>query len=118
MTNSSNDTQSISVLPFVPPKAMRLPEAKVTATVAVGERRTSEHATAEPTAEITLSTAAVALYVVLTTTQPGRFSDNAILLEPGVARTVEFISWNSSSSTVDLAALKGSLRVEHLYDNL
>ena len=62
-----------------------------------------------------MTAATLALYVVLTTTQHGRFSDNAFLLESGTTRVVEFISW---ASAMDLAALKRTLRVEHLYDNL
>ena len=52
------------------------------------------------------------MFVVLTTKEAGRFSDNAFLLEAGrgAARTIVFVPWGA----LDIAALKRSLRVEHL----
>ena len=87
---------------------MRLPNATISFEVGAG-------------GAITLSTTATALYVVLTTTAAGRFSDNAFLLEAGTPRVIEFVSWKASSGLVDAAELdllKRSLRVEHLQPNL
>ena len=65
-------------------------------------------------AEITLATSATAMFVTLTTKEQGRFSDNAFLLEAGAVRKVSFVAWD----VLDIAALKASLRVEHLQQNL
>jgi len=91
---------------------MQLSAATVTATVGDKSFVGSDGASR---VNITLSTTATALYVVLTTTQPGRFSDNAILLETNAARTLQFIAWKPS---LDVGALRSSLRVEHLHENL
>ena len=112
VTNQTSHTQSTNILPFVPPKDMQLSAATVTATVGDKSFVGSDGANR---VNITLSTTATALYVVLTTTQPGRFSDNAILLETNAARTLQFIAWKPS---LDVGALRSSLRVEHLHENL
>jgi hypothetical protein len=98
---------STNLLPFLPPKAMRLPEANVTAIVSVVN-------TSADAAQVTLSTNATALYVVLTTQAAGRFEDNSVLLEVGHPRTIAFIPW----APMDAALLQRTLRVEHLADNL
>lgn len=59
---------------------------------------------------IAVSTDRVAVFVTLTTRADGRFSDNAFLLLPGAAATVEFVPFGP----LDLGALTSSLRVEHL----
>jgi len=112
VTNSSKAVQSTNVLPFVPPKAMRLPVAVVTATVGASVSVVVDGETEE--AEITLTTSATAMFVMLTTKESGRFSDNAFLLEAGAVRKVSFVAWG----VLDIAALKASLRVEHLQQNL
>jgi hypothetical protein len=131
---------SWSTLPFVPPKNMQLPTAKVTAVVADAPTAADPEQVA-----IQLSANATALYVVLTTLAQGRFSDNVIMLEvkptasvdanvaaaaaEGVATaaslsssevvaTVNFISWAGPMNSTGIAILKSSLRVEHLADNL
>ena len=105
---ASAAAEAWSVLPFVPPKQMRLPAANVTVTIA---------AAAAGTAAITLSSNATALYVVLTTAAPGRFEDNSVLLERGYPLTIGFVPWGESDP-FDLALLKSTLRVEHLAENL
>jgi hypothetical protein len=60
---------------------------------------------------IVLNASATAMFVVLTTQAPGRFSENAILLEAGTPHTVDFVPWEDE---LDLQLLKSSLRVEHL----
>ena len=107
-SSSSGGLASWSMLPFAPPRELRLPAANVTATVGA--------ATAAGTVPITLRTNATALFVVLTSQAAGRFSDNSLLLEAGAA-TVDFISWEEFGAS-QLATLKSSLRVEHLAENL
>jgi hypothetical protein len=105
---------SLNILPFVPPKQMlgRLPFANVTATVGDKPSGNGEQV------PITLKASATAMYVVLTTAAPGRFSDNAILIEGGQSVVVDFISWDGPMNATGLELLKSSLRVEHLADNL
>ena len=108
--NSSGGLASWSMLPFAPPRELRLPPANVTATVGA--------ATAAGTVPITLRTNATALFVVLTSHAAGRFSDNSLLLEAGAA-TVDFISWEAGGvDSTQLALLRSTLRVEHLAENL
>lgn len=98
---------SANVLPFQPPRAMRLAPAEVRVEVQ------------EPRGEVVplrLSANATALYVTLTTLAAGRFSDNALLLPVGES-SVEFIPWGTYSAE-EHALLKASLRVEHLEQNL
>jgi hypothetical protein len=45
------------------------------------------------------------MFVVLTTQAPGRFSENAILLEAGTPHTVHFVPWEDE---LDLQLLKSS----------
>lgn len=108
VANSSGVQASLNVVPFLPPKAMRLPKAAVTATVGSADA---------DSVEIVLSTTATALYVTLTTAAQGRFSDNAFLLEAGKPRKVFFLAWNPLDADM-INLLKASLRVEHLVDNL
>ena len=76
-----------NVLPFVPPKAMTLTTgAKVNATVDTSTTGTER-------VPIVVSANQTALFVVLTTAAPGRFSDNAFLLEKSESVTIDFISW-------------------------
>eukprot|EP01052_Picozoa_sp_SAG31_P020591 SAG31_NODE_1556_length_7893_cov_1.993585_5_plen_144_part_00 len=108
--DSDGALQSKNTLPFVAPKAMvGLPAAHITATVG----RKQAHNGVVP---ITLTTNATAMYVVLTTTAAGRFSDNAFLLEAGQT-VVDFFPW-SDMNAENMALLSASLRVEHLADNL
>jgi hypothetical protein len=106
VTNVTKDTQSVNVLPFVQPKVMQLPVASVVAIV--GDEAGAGGA------EITVSSTATAMFVVLTTTEHGRFSDNAMLIEAGAPRQIVFVSWGA----LNITALKRSLRVEHLAENL
>ena len=107
---------SWSTVPFVPPRAMRLPAAEVTATVARARSATQPDRVA-----IALAANATALYVVLTTRAQGRFSDNVLLVEGGhgaAPAMVDFISWAGPLDATALALLTTSLRVEHLAQNL
>eukprot|EP01052_Picozoa_sp_SAG31_P019323 SAG31_NODE_1404_length_8479_cov_2.258760_2_plen_381_part_00 len=91
---------------FVAPKHTRLPKATVSFKLGVS-------------GDITLTTTATALYVVLTSAAVGRFSDNAVLLEVGVPQVINFVSWNAGGlDAAQLAVLRSSLRVEHLQENL
>jgi predicted amidohydrolase len=91
---------------FVAPKHITLPKATISFKV-------------DTKGAIALTTTATALYVVLTTTAVGRFSDNAVFLEAGVPQVIDFISWNTGGlDTKQLAVLSSSLRVEHLQENL
>jgi hypothetical protein len=90
---------------------------------------------------IVVSANQTALFVVLTTAAPGRFSDNAFLLEKSESVTIDFISWvreaaalfreiiqleteffcccqDGPMNATGLMMLKTSLRVEHLAENL
>ena len=60
-------------------------------------------------AKVTLKSTKVGLYVVLTTLAQGRFSDNAILLLPGLT-TLEFYFFGKP----DMKLFESSLRVEDL----
>lgn len=104
--------KSHNVMPFAAPKSMALPAANVTASVGDLEGRA-----AGGLVPITLHTTGTALYVVLTTAAAGRFSDNAVLLERGETKTIDFVAWPVLDAA-GLALLKSSLRVEHLADNL
>ena len=54
------------------------------------------------------------MFVVLTTTGRGCFSDNAMLTEAGAPRQTAFVPW----CALNITALKRSLRVEHVAENL
>ena len=87
-----------NILPFVPPKAMTLPTgAKVTATV------NTSHTGIERV-PIVVSASETALFVVLTTAAPGRFSDNAFLLEKNESVTIDFISWVNQPVSLDCSS--------------
>ncbi len=64
---------------------------------------------ADGSVPITLTASATALFVHLTTLAQGRFSDNSLLLTPGVS-SLTFLPWGP----LDLGLLKDSLRVEHV----
>ena len=81
-------------------------DAHVTATVAGA-------ANPDGTVNVTLTADAVALWVSLTTLAQGRFSDNSILLLPGVPRVLQFVPFRSGTAAEDLKTLRSSLRVEH-----
>ena len=103
---------SRNVLPFQPPKAMKLAAAVVS--VAVG---LPAGAAGVP---LTLTATATALYVTLTTLASGRFSDNSFLLQTTSASAptiVYFLPWGEFGAP-ELALLKASIRVEHLQENV
>ena len=112
VTNSSGARVSHNVLPFVPPKAMTVPQATVVADVKQSE------IDGKPYVELT--TNATALWVVLTTRAIGRFAEGAFLLEKteagGPPRQVSFEPWDDATdaATVAMVELKASLRVEHV----
>eukprot|EP01043_Picozoa_sp_COSAG02_P052881 COSAG02_NODE_5766_length_4055_cov_2.385996_1_plen_421_part_00 len=94
-----------NILPFVPPKAMTLPTgADVTATVDTNKAGTER-------IPIVVSASETALFVVLTTAAPGRFSDNAFLLAKGESVTIDFISWVSKGVPVRLSIYSNELRL-------
>ena len=94
------------MLPFLPPKAMTLPQAAVTSDIKMADGKPA----------IDLTTNATAMFVVLTTAANGRFSDNAFLLEKGAAKRVWFEVWDDAAdaAATAMAELKAGLRVEHL----
>ena len=106
VTNSSGARVSHNVLPFVPPKAMTVPQAAVVADVKLVDGR--------PMVELT--TNATALWVVLTTRAIGRFAEGAFLLEKTGPTQVAFEPWDTATDAVAvaMAELKASLRVEHV----
>lgn len=63
-------------------------------------------------ASITLQSDFLALYVTLTTSAQGRFSENALHLRPSQDLTVEFLAVDKNDVNVTL--LSSTLRVEHL----
>jgi len=93
---------SLNEILLAPPSALDLPATTVTSTV-------SSTPNAEGSVDVTLATAATALFVTLTTAAQGRFSDNAFALRPGTS-TIQFVPWGA----LDLELLKSTLRVEHL----
>ena len=107
--NGSGVAASWAVVPFHPPKDMVVAAASVTATVTAVSAAADDSAAA-----VTLTANATALYVVLTTQAPGRFEDNAFLLEAGRPRTLAFVPWGP----LDAELLRKTLRVEHLAENL
>lgn len=112
--NNANSPLSCSgTVPFVPPKKMRLPKATVAASVA-----TMPVQGQPDQVEITLTTDATALYVVLTTSAQGRFSDSMLTIMPGTPKIVTFVSWDGPLNNTGIAFMKSTLRVEHLADNL
>jgi hypothetical protein len=92
VANGSKAVQSTNVLPFVPPKAMRLPVAAVTATA--GASVVADGETEE--AEITLATSATAMFVTLTTKEQGRFSD--IIIHQKLCHTIQVKKTHSIQS--------------------
>ena len=96
-----------NILPLALPSKLHLPRANVTFVV----KETLPHETTG-NIELTVTSTATAIYVWLSTLEQGRFSDNAFVLLPGVTKTVWFLSFDEVGTST--AALKKSLRVEHL----
>jgi beta-mannosidase len=88
-------------IPFTAPKNMLLPKATVTATVATTPNP-------DGSVDVTVSGDKLALYVTLTTSAQGYFSENAYLLIGGKPKIVTFIPVQG----FEMSQLK-SLRVEH-----
>eukprot|EP01062_Namystynia_karyoxenos_P017405 TRINITY_DN163_c0_g1_i1.p1 TRINITY_DN163_c0_g1~~TRINITY_DN163_c0_g1_i1.p1 ORF type:complete len:1043 (+),score=341.75 TRINITY_DN163_c0_g1_i1:110-3130(+) len=104
--DAAGATVSHNVATLTVPAAMKPPKATVTTTV-------SPAVTADGTVSIEVeATGGVALYVVLTTAAHGRFSDNAFALNG--KRTVSFLPFRPGQE----AALRQTLRVEHLAQNM
>ena len=113
VTGGTGTSISRNVLPFQPPKTMKLPAAIVS--VVVGEP-----AAGTAGVPLTITSTATALYVTLTTLASGRFSDNSFLLQTTSASTpatIYFLPWGEFGAT-ELALLKSSIRIEHLQENL
>ena len=89
-----------NLLPLTAPGRFELPDATVTASV-------SNDGT------VRLTASATAAYVWLSTLAHGHFSENGIVLRPGT-HEVKFVA----TGELDVAALKASLRVEHLQQHL
>ena len=104
---SAGTVVSENILPLALPSALRLPDANISYTVM--DVVTDEQAKA---VQVSLTSETTAAYVWLSTLEQGRFSDNAFFLVPGVEKTVEFLSFDETGTSA--AALKASLRVEHL----
>lgn len=84
--------------------AAALPRAAVTAAAAAAPN-------ADGSINVTVTTTASALYVTLTASVPGRFSDNAFCIWGGPrALAVTFVPWGPP----DVAGLASTLRVEHV----
>jgi len=98
----SNDGTVLTenVVLLIKPSGLQLPTAKVNQVI--------------NGTNITLSTNATALYVILTTAAPGRFSDNAFYLLPTQPKQIEFVPFGSFDSNL----LAATLRVEHLQQYL
>lgn len=88
-------------IPLKEPKNMALPKATVSFAVA-------DTAAADGSVNIKVTSNAFALYVTLTTTAQGRFSDNAFVLPAGSV-DIAFMPFQG----FDIAELKRTLRVEH-----
>jgi len=97
----SGNVISNNVLALTPPKNMKLSPAKVTAEIS-------------DAGIVTLKSDKVALYVTLTTSAQGRFSENAFLMDVSEKKVV-FMSF---SENLDVQTLRSTLRVEHLQQNL
>ena len=67
-----------------------------------------------PVAKVTLRATATALFVMLTTTAQGRFSDNGVTLLAGEDRVIEFLQFGGGGAAETVAELRKTLRVEHL----
>ena len=105
---TDNATVSKNVLALTTPEKMKPSQAEVKVTVA-------ETVNADGTGDISITTDKVALYVMLSTVAQGRFSDNAMLVQPTrEPHQVQFIPFKG----FDLAQLKATLRVEHLAEYL
>lgn len=104
---SAGTVVSENILPLALPSALRLPDANISYTVM--DVVTEEQAKA---VQVSLTSETTAAYVWLSTLEQGRFSDNAFFLVPGVEKTVEYLSFDETGTSA--AALKASLRVEHL----
>ena len=98
-------TMSRSMLPLTKPSNFHLPPARIAHAVKFAANGSS-------TVSVILRTNATAIYVWLSTTEQGRFSDNAIVLLPGEVTVVDFLSFVETGTSS--AALETSLRVEHL----
>eukprot|EP00045_Choanoeca_perplexa_P014475 m.170359 g.170359 ORF g.170359 m.170359 type:complete len:852 (-) comp16688_c0_seq1:1727-4282(-) len=91
-----------NVIPLLPPTNLSVPTTEVTATL-------SSKANPDGSVDIAVKSNQVAMYVVLTTTAQGRFSDNAFLLFPGT-KVIQFIPFLGFNFTT----LERTLRLEHL----
>ena len=96
---------SRSMLPLGIPSSFRLPPAAVSHSI-------KPAAAGSMSVDVSLTSNATAIYVWLSTTEQGRFSDNAFVLLPGIERKIKFLSFVDSGTSS--SALKASFRVEHL----
>ena len=105
---------------LVPPKDVTALPPSSGLEVVVGSCIQSDRAEGNDAVEITVTAQVpVALYVVLTTEAPGRFSDNAFFMRPpvggGNAHPQELLFYTFGDSTCkDLDLLKSTIRVEDM----
>ena len=105
VASQSGVALSQSMLPLGLPSKLRLPSTSVKLSV-------KPAAAGSESVTVGLTSNSTAIYVWLSTAEQGRFSNNAIVLLPGVERQVKFMSFVSEGVSSD--ALSASLRVEHL----
>ena len=87
VTVASNGTPtSGSMLPLGLPSSFKLPPGAISHSIKLT-------AAGSHSVEVSLTSNATAIYVWLSTTEQGRFLDNAFVLLPGVEKTVEFLSF-------------------------
>ena len=82
----SGTPTSRSMLPLGVPSSFKLPPVAISHSI-------KPTAAGASSVEVSLASNATATYVWLSTTEQGRFSDNAFVLLPGVEKTVEFLSF-------------------------
>jgi len=103
VTDNTNNVVMKNVLALDVPGSMNLQKANIKFTI----KQDGDNAM------ISITTDAVAAYVVLTTESPGRFSDNAFLLMPGTT-DIEFLPFGK----LDMDLLTKTLRLEHAQEYL
>ena len=101
VTDASGKVVNDNYIPFTEPKNMLLPKADVTFTIGSAPNL-------DGSVDVTVVADKVAVYVTLTTTAQGRFSENAFVMTPGT-RKLSFIPLTG----FHLAELAKTTRVEH-----
>jgi beta-galactosidase/beta-glucuronidase len=102
VTDASGKVVNDNYIPFTEPKNMLLPKGDVKFTI-------SSAPNPDGSVDVTVVADKVAVYVTLTTTAQGRFSENAFVMTPGT-RKLSFIPLPTG---FDLAELAKTTRIEH-----